>query len=190
MKEILARYALRAYRFLAGGFPEEFQQAHGGDLLQLSKDLAQQAAQQPWPAFLAFLFHLFSDLVWQCLAEHAMALRLDIVHSVRMLWKSPGLAIAATVSLGIGIGGCAVSYEQIYNFYFRDTPGVGQAKSLVGSDETFSYRDYEAFRDHGGQFQNLAAYIAPVPFLVKTDNILGAAKPASGLRYTENCTLL
>ena len=118
---------------------------------------------------MAFLFRLFADLAWQGLAEHAMALRLDIVHSVRMLWKSPGLAIAATFSLGIGIGSCAISYEQIYNFYFRGTPGVGQAKTLVGFDETFSFPDYEAFRDHSGQFESLAAYLAPVPFLVTTD---------------------
>src|SRR5271154_1276155 len=127
MKETLARYALRVYRFLAGGFPEEFQAAHGGDLLHLSEDLVRSAARQPWPAFLAFLIRLFTDLAWHCVSEHAMALQLDAVQSVRMLWKSPGLAIAATISLGIGIGMCAVSYEEVYNFYFRGTPGVGHA---------------------------------------------------------------
>ncbi len=169
MKETLARRALGWYRLIAGGFPEEFQTSHGGDLVHLSEDLVGQAARQPWPAFLAFLFRLFADLAWQCVAEHAMALRLDLVHSVRMLWKSPGLTIAATISLGIGIGCCATSYEQIYNYFFRGTPGVGHAKSLVGFDQTFAFPDYEAFRDHSGQFASLAGYIAPVPFLVTTD---------------------
>src|SRR5450755_4096878 len=169
MKTALARYALRLYRFLAGGFPDEFQLSHGHDLVYLLQDTVAQAASLPWPAFLAFLIRLFADLAWRCVAEHTMALRLDAAHSVRMLWKSPGLAIAATISLGIGIGSCAVAYEQIYDFYFRDTPGVGQAKTLVGFDETFSYADYEAFRDHSGQFQNLAAYLAPVPFLITVD---------------------
>jgi predicted permease len=169
MKPALARLALRFYRFWAGGFPDDFQLAHGGDLVHLSQDLVGDSANLSWPAFTAFLFRLFADLAWRCVAEHAMALRLDLIHSTRMLWNSPGLAIAATISLGVGIGCCAISYEQIYNFYFRDTPGVGQAKSLLGFDESVPYADFEAFRDHSGQFQNLTAYLAPVPFLVTVD---------------------
>ncbi len=90
----------------------------------------------------------------------------DLRYAVRQLIASPGLAIVCTVSLGIGIGLNTSIFSQFRSTVFHPVPQVADPQRLVLVQPPVSYPNYEQFRDHGGQFQGLSAFIAPVPFVL------------------------
>ena len=94
------------------------------------------------------------------------ALGHDLVYAVRVLRRLPALSITCIVSLAIGIGSSTTTYQSIRDFYFADVPGVGDAAGLVRTATPVSYPAFEAFRRESGAFAEVAAYMAPVPFLV------------------------
>jgi predicted permease len=90
----------------------------------------------------------------------------DVVHAARALRRLPALSITCIVSLAIGIGSSTTTYQSIRDFYFADVPGVGDAAGLVRTVAPVSYQAFDAFRRESGAFSDVAAYMAPVPFLV------------------------
>jgi len=90
----------------------------------------------------------------------------DVRYGARMLWRSPGFTLAATVCLGIGIGLTVSMLSQIQSLVLGEVPGVRQPSGLVTFQEPVAYPDYEEYRDHSGQFDALAAYMGPVPFVL------------------------
>ena len=160
---------VRAYRWLARGFPEEFQRAHGNELVDLSEDLIRHvAARQGWLGFGPFVIRIFGDLIMRLIAEQSAELWQNVKFSLRTLRKSPGFAAVSIVSLAMGIGMAASVYSQIESTVFRAVPGTVQPQELVRFQRPAAYPDYEDYRDHSGQFSQLAAYLAPVPFVVNT----------------------
>jgi predicted permease len=101
----------------------------------------------------------------------------DVRYAVRQLIASPGLALVCTVSLGIGIGLNTSIYSQFRSTVFHPVPQVADPGRVVLVQQPVSYPNYEQYRDHGGQFQGLSAYIAPVPFVV---SLGGAAQRVWG----------
>jgi macrolide transport system ATP-binding/permease protein len=167
--EQAAGAAIHAYRWLARGFPEEFQRAHGNELVQLSEDLIQHvAARQGWLGFLPFVARIFGDLMMRLIAELSAELWLNVKFALRTLRKAPGFAAVSILSLGMGIGMGTSVYSQLESTVFREVPQVSDPKGLVRFQRPAAYPDYEDYRDHSGQFSQLAAYLAPVPFVVNT----------------------
>ena len=167
--EQAAGAAIHAYRWLARGFPEEFQRAHGNELVQLSEDLIQHvAARQGWLGFLPFVARIFGDLMMRLIAELSAELWLNVKFALRTLRKAPGFAAVSILSLGMGIGMGTSVYSQLESTVFREVPQVSEPKGLVRFQRPAAYPDYEDYRDHSGQFSQLAAYLAPVPFVVNT----------------------
>ncbi|MBX9601617.1 MAG: ABC transporter permease [Bryobacteraceae bacterium] len=159
--------AIHAYRWLARGFPEEFQRAHGNELVALSEDLIQHvAARQGWRGFLPFVAGMFGDLIMRLIAELSAEFWLNVKYALRTLRKSPGFAAVSILSLGMGIGMGTSVYSQLESTVFREVPRVAEPKGLVRFQRPAGYPDYEDYRDHSGQFATLAAYLAPVPFVV------------------------
>jgi len=100
------------------------------------------------------------------------SLAADLRYAARMLARSPGFTLVSVISLSIGIGMSTSVYSQFESMIFRRIPMVADPDSLVRLQSPVSYPNFEAFRDQSGQFQSLAAYMAPVPFV-----LTGGGKP-------------
>ena len=167
MKEV-TEFSIRLYRWLARCLPNEFRLSQGDEMVHLSEDLIrQEASRRGLAGFLPFMLRLVSDLLWRSAVEHTEALHHDLTYSMRTLGRSPWLALACIVSLGIGIGSTSAVYQQIRGFYFSSVPGVGAPEQLVRVQGGVSYPEFTEFRDHA-KMAGLTAYMAPVPFLVTT----------------------
>ncbi|MBI4624443.1 MAG: ABC transporter permease [Verrucomicrobia bacterium] len=90
----------------------------------------------------------------------------DARYGVRMLARSPGFTLAATACLGLGVGLATSSFTQFQASIFKYTPGVRAPESLVSFQAPVSFPDFEEYRDHSEQFESVAAFLAPVPFVL------------------------
>jgi predicted permease len=163
-----ASVLVRAYRRLARAFPQEFSQVYGDDVTGLSEEMIADASKAGWAGFILLIPRIFWDLLWRITAEYWNELKQDTSYSLRAIRKAPGFATLSILSLGFGIGMCTSTYSQFEGTMFRKVPGVADASTLVTKQGGVSYPVYEHFRDHSGQFQSIAAYLAPVPFVLQT----------------------
>ncbi len=101
----------------------------------------------------------------------------DLRFGVRMLARSPWFTLAAVVCMGIGIGVATSVFSQMGDMVWRDTPGVSRPETLLRFQIPVSFPEFEEYRDKSGVFQSLAAYAAPVPFVVsvgsRTERVWG-----------------
>ena len=87
----------------------------------------------------------------------------DLRYAIRMLLKNPGVAAAAIVSLGLGIGANAVIFTWVQAVLLNPLPGVGRQSDLVavatqtrdGSYVSLSYPDYRDYRDGATALEGL-----------------------------------
>ena len=154
-------FSLRLYRWLAGAFPQEFQNAYGKELVETGEDAVDWAWRKHGVIGLA---RLLADVAIRIPVEYASEFRRDIVYGVRMLAASPGFTAVALLSLGLGIGIATCSYSEMNGFVLRDLPGAERTEELVTLVMPTSYPHYKLFRDSGDLFSSTAAYVAPVPF--------------------------
>ncbi|MBA3320226.1 MAG: ABC transporter permease [Pyrinomonadaceae bacterium] len=90
----------------------------------------------------------------------------DIRYAARMLLKTPGFTLVAVLSLAIGIGANTTIFSLVNGLLLRPLPGIARPQQLVdihatdqrSSYHTFSYPDYEYFRDHSQAFDGLFAF--------------------------------
>ncbi|MFL6274021.1 MAG: ABC transporter permease [Blastocatellia bacterium] len=90
----------------------------------------------------------------------------DLRYSLRMLGKTPAFTLVAVLSLAIGIGANTTVFSIVNALLLRPLPGLQEPSRLVdlhatsphGQYGTFSYPDYEYYRDHTDQFEGIAAY--------------------------------
>jgi len=83
-----------------------------------------------------------------------------------MLLKTPGFTLVAVLSLAIGIGANTTIFSLVNGLLLRPLPGIARPQQLVdihatdqrSSYHTFSYPDYEYFRDHSQAFDGLFAF--------------------------------
>lgn len=164
----VAGWTLGLYRKLAEAFPEEFRRAHAAEMVQVTEDLvADVAARASGWGFVPMALRLLWDLLVRVVAEHWVELGQDAAYGTRMLRRSPGFTAVAVFSLGVGIGMCVSIYSQLEGMIYRPVPGVSAPRELVRVLKPVSFPNYEHFRDHSGQFAEAAAYVGPVPFVVR-----------------------
>ncbi len=89
----------------------------------------------------------------------------DIRFGARLIGRSPGFTLAATASLAIGIGVSAFLFTNLQSTVFREVPGVRGARELVRLQTPIPYANFEEFRERSSQFESLAAFAGPVPFV-------------------------
>jgi len=89
----------------------------------------------------------------------------DIRYALRRLWKSPGFALAAILSLGLAIGLNTSAFTWMERLVLRPLPGVPESDRLVslqlqdrGAVGGFGYLDYRDWRDGARAFEGIAAY--------------------------------
>ena len=152
---------LRWYRWLAGAFPYEFQNAYGEELLQTTEDAIPEIWQHHGVPGIA---RLLLDIAIRVPAEYLAEIRQDIRYGLRTLAASPGFTVVALVSLTLGIGVASSAFSEMNGFILRDVPGVSQPGDLVMLSEPAPYPSYELYRRRTDLFSNSFAYLAPVPF--------------------------
>ena len=108
---------------------------------------------------------------WRLLAD----LRADVIYAVRRLRHSPGFAVAAIVSLALGIGVNTLVFSIISSFLVRPLPveRPGELFFLEGDRRpSHSFPLYRDIRDRAGAVAAFASYrIAPM-------NLAGAEQRA------------
>ena len=127
----MIRFCLKIYQRLARAFPHEFQMVYGADVVQLGEDIVEEIARTHG---ILGLVRLVADLAWRVPLEYLSEIRQDFVYAVRMLLKSPGLAVAAVLSLGLGIGVPTVGFSEINAMLLRDLPGAKDPKRLLTTE--------------------------------------------------------
>ena len=169
--KITMAFSLWLYQKLVRAFPDEFRLDHEREMIQDTNHILRDAARRHgWANLLVMIAQLLLDLAIRVPIEHLYALAQDTRYAMRILARSKGFTIASIVSIGIGIGLTTTTFSQLESLILRDIPTVGNPDELVSSLRPVSYPDYEHFRDNSGQFSAMAAYLAPVPFVVKTDD--------------------
>lgn len=170
----MIRFCLLIYRRLARAFPHEFQMVYGADVVQLGEDVIEEIARTHG---LFGLFRLIADLAWRVPVEYASEMRQDLIYAFRTLLKSPGVAIAAVLSLALGIGVPTAGFSEMNIFLFRHLPGARDPNRLLTTDGGTSYVHFERYRDHKELFSGVTAYMPSVPFNVvlngKSERIFG-----------------
>jgi putative ABC transport system permease protein len=92
----------------------------------------------------------------------------DIRYALRAIRRSPGVALAVAITLGVGIGVNGVIFGYINSMFFRPVPApdpeqlvaVFTRDTRTGSIDPMSYEDYLDYRDRSGVFAGLAGVVA------------------------------
>ncbi|MBL8228165.1 MAG: ABC transporter permease [Bryobacterales bacterium] len=162
---------IRVYRVLARLFPEEFRDTCGPDMLIITEDLVRDAAQaHGWRGLAPLAAKLFADMLARLVAEYCNELWADVRHAARVLWGSPGFTLLSVLSLAMGISTATLMYSELDSTIFRALPGAREPETIVIASTPVSYPVYRAFREESGQFESLAAFVAPVPFMMGEGN--------------------
>lgn len=167
----MIRLCLWIYRRLARAFPHEFQIVYGADVVQLGEDVIQDIARTHG---VFGLVRLVADLAWRVPVEYLNEIRQDLIYALRMLRKSPGVALAAMLSLGLGIGVPATGFSEVNALLLRDLPGAKDPARLLTTDQSTTYAQFERYRDHHDLFSGVTAYVESLPFKFEKDRIFGA----------------
>jgi hypothetical protein len=165
----MIRFCLGIYRRLARAFPHEFQMVYGADVVQLGEDAIEEIARRHG---VFGLIRLVADLAWRVPVEYLSEMRQDLMYALRMLGKSPGIAVAVVLSLGLGIGMPTAGYSFINAILLRDLPGAKEPERLLTTEAPTSYVHFERYRDHRELFSGVTAYVQQVPF-----NVVVAGRP-------------
>jgi hypothetical protein len=154
-------FAWRIYRRLAEAFPHEFKLAYGTEVTQLGQDVFEDIARRHG---ITGLFRLIADIAIRVPIEYLTEMRGDMRYALRALIKSPGFALVAIISMGLGIGLTTDVYSSKWAMLFRDLPSAANAKKLVMPMQPVSYYYVEQFREQKTLFTGVAAFQNGVPF--------------------------
>jgi predicted permease len=166
----MIRFCLLVYRRLARAFPHEFQIVYGADVVQLGEDAIQEIAKTHG---VLGLVRLVADLAWRVPVEYFSEIKQDLIYASRVLMKSPGVAVAAVLSLGLGIGVPAVGYSEVNALLLRDMPGARDPKRLLTVEKPTSYVHFERYREHRELFSGVTAYVESLPFKFEHERVFG-----------------
>ena len=104
------------------------------------------------------------------------SLWLDLRYATRSLMRTPGLAAAAIVTIGLGIGVNAGIFAVLNGILFRDLPAP-DARELMSIHQTiegaelagvgsFSTSEFRAYRDRSETLSGVLAHTNPVPTML------------------------
>jgi predicted permease len=91
----------------------------------------------------------------------------DFLYAIRLMRRTPGVALTAIVSLALGIGVNALVFSVVNGLVLRPLPGVADPDRVVflqdGQGAGESFPNYQDIRERSTAFDSLAGYrIAPM----------------------------
>jgi len=126
----------------------------------------------------------------------------DVRYGMRLLWRNPGFAAAAILSLALGIGGNSAIFSLLDSLVFRPLPVaapdnlvllgaravIGTGFGVQGGERTiYTHRDYQELRARQQSFTGvLAASPAPGESNVRVDAGAGNPERATGSLVSGN----
>jgi len=156
-------FAFRIYRRLARAFPHEFKLAYGTEVEQLGEDVVEEIATRHGAAG---LIRLIADIAIRVPLEYLEEMRRDMGYALRAMIKSPGFALVAIISMGLGMGLTTLLYSSKWQAISRELPAAGNAKRLVMPEKPVSYYYIEQYREQKNLLTGVAAFQTGVPFNV------------------------
>lgn len=159
-------FGLGVYRSLAAKFPNEFQNAYGDELMQVTEEAIDTICKRDGFRGLA---RLLLDLAVRVPAEHLAELRQDGKYGVRSLLASPGFTLVVLLSLSLGICVATCAFSEMNGMALRNLPGAQHPADLVMLQSPVSYPMFNRIRDKRDLFSSAMAYAAPVPFAMKVN---------------------
>jgi predicted permease len=120
-------------------------------------------------------------------------LRADVRYALKAMRRHPGFILAATLTLGLGIGVNGIMFGYVNSIMFRPVPAHAPEElaalfardTKTGNTGGFGYDDFIDFRDRSGAFAGLAGMAgAPVTVIVPQD----AATPIGDMVWAEIVT--
>jgi len=96
----------------------------------------------------------------------------DLVFAARLLRKSPGFTLVATISLALAIGANTSIFSIAKQLLFErlDVPDAASLRLLTTTDANFSYPVYEQLRAHNQVLGDLVAFRATAVNVTVGDN--------------------
>jgi predicted permease len=153
--------------FVPGRLRADWRQEWEAELHYREAQLAEWDKLQ-WRNKLDLIWHsagAFLDALWLQSHRWEDEMFQDLRYGARMLAKRPGLTLVAVVSLALGTGANTAVFSVINTVMLRPLP-VENPEQLVALNNTarlrsffsFSYPNYEDFRDRNDVFSGLIAY--------------------------------
>ncbi|HEY7543910.1 MAG TPA: ABC transporter permease, partial [Blastocatellia bacterium] len=88
----------------------------------------------------------------------------DLRYALRMLFKRPGLAIAAIMTLGLGIGANTIIFSGVYTLLLQSPPYPNAERLMIisqtragGVETGVSHADFSEWKEHSDSFDAMAA---------------------------------
>jgi macrolide transport system ATP-binding/permease protein len=128
----------------------------------------------------------------------------DIRYGARMLWRSPGLTVAAILAVALGVGINVGIFSVLNGIALRLLP-VPRAEEIVSVDQIFhfhgqgnrfvhdnggyfSYSEYREYRDHNDVFSGLVAYDPYIEATLANGNVRQILGTAASCNYFDVLT--
>jgi hypothetical protein len=162
------RLIMRLYRLLAQAFPHEFKLMYGEEVIQLGEDALKDIARQYG---ILGILRMVLDLAVRIPIEYLSEIRRDLAYALRTVAGSPGFAITAILSLGMGIGVASFAFSEIHAFFFQSLPLVKQPQQLASTEASYPY--FERYREQRDVVSGAAACMLFVPFSISLNAASG-----------------
>jgi predicted permease len=156
------------YRLLQGAYPAEFREIYGDEMSRAFAEGCEESRRLGITKLVRFFATVLSDWSRTAPQEHFDQLRQDFRYSFAALARSKVFALAAIISLSLGIGVSSTLFTTAGTLLTRPLPVSDPQKVVMfrSSDgHDIPYPDYVLYRDTNRTFTGLTGFFpTPVSF--------------------------